>query len=77
VNEEVSYTFKRSFLLILNMGVIMILLNINYDIATINQNSSVNFLFSGQYDDFTADWYNVIGAIIILTMVFNIAFPVI
>lgn len=30
IDEEISYTFKRAFLLVLNMGLIMILLNFNY-----------------------------------------------
>jgi hypothetical protein len=37
----------------------------------------MNFMFAGKYDGFTADWYSVIGAIIIMTMIFNIAFPII
>ena len=58
------------------MGVIMILLNINFSSALFDA-QNISFLFSGKYDDFTADWYNNIGAVIILTMVFNIAFPII
>lgn len=71
-----SYTFKRAFLLILNMGVIMILLNINFN-QTLFNSQDISFLFTGKYDDFTADWYSNIGAVIILTMIFNIAFPII
>jgi hypothetical protein len=70
-----SYTLKRAFLLIMNMGLIMILLNINYNNSISIQ--EISFIFLGRYDDFTSDWYSYIGAIIILTMIFNIAFPII
>lgn len=60
-------------MLIMNMGLIMILLNINYN-STLN-NEDISFLFLGRYKDFTPDWYNNIGSIIILTMVFNILTP--
>jgi hypothetical protein len=74
IDEELSFTFKRAFLLIMNMGLIMILLNINYrNSIDLNQ---VSFIFLGKYDDFTSDWYENIGAIIILTMIFNIATPI-
>lgn len=33
------------------------------------------FLFQGQYEDITSDWYISIGSIIIMTMIFNITFP--
>jgi hypothetical protein len=59
----------------MNLGLIMILLNINYNNST--QLQEVSFIFLGKYDDFTSDWYFQIGAIIILTMIFNIAFSVI
>ena len=75
VNAELSYAFKRAVLLTLNLGLIMILLNVNYknDIKL----QQVNFVFLGQYDDFTSDWYYGIGTVIIFTMIFNIAFPII
>jgi hypothetical protein len=37
----------------------------------------MSFMFAGKYDGFTADWYSVIGTIIIMTMIFNITFPII
>jgi hypothetical protein len=73
--EQISYAFKRGFLLMMNMGLVMILLNINYKNTT--QLQEVSFIFLGKYTDFTSDWYNNIGGIIILTMVFNIAFSLI
>jgi hypothetical protein len=76
VNEEISYTIKRAFLLILNMGVIMILLNINFTGGVFSY-QNMSFIFTGKYDDFTSDWYSNIGSLIILTMIFNIAFPII
>ena len=59
----------------MNMGLIMILLNINYNQTTTF--SSISFIFLGRYSDFTSDWYDNIGGIIILTMIFNIAFSII
>lgn len=73
--EQTSYAFKRAFLLMMNMALVMILLNINYN-QTVTF-SSINFIFQGKYTDFTSDWYENIGGIIIMTMVFNIAFSVI
>lgn len=68
-----SYTVKRAFILIMNMGLIIVLLNFNYkgEVSL----SQLSFLFEGQYKDLTSDWYIKIGSIIILTMIFNIAFP--
>jgi len=54
-DELFSYTIKRAFLLIMNMGLIMILLNINYS-GSLNL-SQVSFLFTGNYTDMTSDWY--------------------
>ncbi len=31
IDEELSFTLKRAFLLVMNMGLIMILLNYNYN----------------------------------------------
>ena len=67
-----SYAYKRTVLLTLNMGLIMILLNINYNNSSTLR--EVSFIFLGKYTDFTSDWYENIGAIIILTMAFNITF---
>ena len=74
IDEELSFTIKRAFLLVMNMGLIMILLNYNYN-GQINL-TEVSFIFLGKYDDFTADWYESIGSIIILTLIFNIATPI-
>lgn len=60
--------------MIMNMGLIMILLNYNYKNSI--DLSQVSFIFLGKFDDFTPDWYESIGAIIILTMIFNIATPI-
>jgi len=56
------------------MGIIMILLNFNYNNSIGIQ--SLNVLFTNRYDDFTPDWYLHIGSIIILTMIFNIMTPI-
>jgi hypothetical protein len=68
-----SYILKRSFILIMNMGLIIVLLNFNYrkDLSP----KELLFLFQGQYRDITSDWYITIGSIIIMTMIFNIMFP--
>ena len=59
----------------MNSALIMIILNMKYSGGTAP--SEVGFLLQGRYGDFTADWYSNIGSVIILTMVFNITFPVI
>ena len=56
------------------MGLIMILLNLKFDVKNAE---AVGFLFSGEYSDLTADWFISIAPIIVLTMIFNIAFPLI
>jgi len=58
------------------MALIIILLNINYGKSTVDF-SSFSFLLQGKFNDITADWYMNIGTIVILTMIFNIAFPII
>lgn len=74
-NELASFTAKRSFMLVMNMALIMIILNMKYSTGTdMNQ---VSFLLQGRYSDFTPDWYVGIGTVIILTMIFNISFPII
>lgn len=60
----------------MNMALIIILLNINYGKSNIDF-SSFSFLLQGKFDDITADWYMNIGTIVILTMIFNISFPII
>ena len=75
-NELYSYTIKRAFLFIMNMGLIIILINTQY-----NQQpsflSQFRFLVQGKYKDISADWYLNIGSIIILTLFFNVSFPII
>lgn len=39
--------------------------------------TQVGFLLQGRYNDLTPDWYNNIGTVIIMTMIFNISFPII
>jgi hypothetical protein len=56
------------------MGLIMILLNLNYKKSL--DLEEISFIFLGRFDDFTVDWYENIGSIIILTMIFNIATPI-
>jgi hypothetical protein len=73
--ELFSYTVKRAFLLIMNMALIMIILNMKYS-SGLDMNQ-FSFLLQGKYNDLTPDWYINIGAIIILTMIFNITFPII
>jgi hypothetical protein len=75
-NQLYSYTIKRSFLLVMNLGLVMILINEQFSSNPINA-GGLSFLFQGTYVDFTAAWYINIGSIIILTLLFNIMFPVI
>lgn len=58
------------------MALIMIILNMNYSSNTPNV-AQFTFLNQGKYNDLTSDWYLNIGTIIILTMIFNITFPII
>ncbi len=69
-----SFTLKRSFILIMNMGLIIVLLNFNYQ-GDLHNIQSINFLFQGQFKDLTSDWYIKIGSIVVMTMIFNIMFP--
>ena len=76
-NELYSYTIKRAFLFIMNMGLIIILINTQYNQNPSDLTTSFRFLVQGKYKDITADWYVNIGSIIILTMIFNVSFPLI
>jgi hypothetical protein len=62
----------------MNMGLIIVLLNFNFkgdfNINTNNINQ-IHFLFQGHFNDLTSDWYIKIGPIVIMTMLFNIFFP--
>jgi hypothetical protein len=75
-NELYSYTIKRAFLFIMNMGLIIILINTQYNTDP-SFTVAFSFLVQGKYKDVTADWYINIGSIIILTMLFNVSFPLI
>lgn len=75
-NQMFSYILKRSFLLIMNMGLIILVLNFKFSTENIDASNQVNFLFRGRFDDLTSDWYIGVGPIIIVTMVFNIIFPI-
>lgn len=77
-NQLFSFTIKRAFLLIMNMGLVVILLNTQYSHdPNFAQDSPFSFLVQGKYGDISADWYLNIGTILILTMLFNITFPLI
>ena len=58
----------------MNMGLIIVLLNFNYQ-GDLHNIQSINFLFQGQFKDLTSDWYIKIGSIVVMTMIFNIMFP--
>ena len=68
-----SYIIKRSFILVMNMGLIIILIKLNY--SNFLRIRDLSFLFQGTYKDLTSDWYQQIGVIIILTLAFNIVIP--
>lgn len=53
--ELYSYIIKRSLMLILNMGLIIILIKLKYNSSF--QIQDLNFLFQGTYNDITSDWY--------------------
>jgi hypothetical protein len=74
-DELYSYTIKRSFMLIMNMVLIMIFLNMKYTTGT--NMTQASFLLQGRYNDLTPDWYSNIGTVIVMTMIFNISFPII
>lgn len=61
----------------MNMGLIIILINTQYNQNPSELITSFRFLVQGKYKDLTADWYVNIGSIIILTMFFNVSFPLI
>ena len=76
-SELYSYIIKRAFVLIMNMGLIMILLKLQYSADLEFSVKGLYFIFVGTYTDITADWYLDIGVIIILTLSFNIFIPLI
>jgi hypothetical protein len=58
----------------MNLGLIMIILNLNF--AVQSHSSSIQFLFDGSYLDISSDWYLKIGSALVLTMMFNIFLPI-
>lgn len=60
-------------MLVMNMGLIIILLKLNFK-STFSINN-LSFLFMGVYTDITTDWYYDIGVIIIMTLAINIFIP--
>jgi hypothetical protein len=54
----------------LNTGVIIFIVNLNLGFY-------IKWFpaFSGSYDEFTVEWYRVVGSTIILTMIINIVSP--
>lgn len=68
-----SYIVKRTFVLVMNMGLVIILLKLKYEDTA----EAWDFLFLyGTYKDITPDWYLEIGVIITLTLGINIMIPI-
>eukprot|EP00347_Sterkiella_histriomuscorum_P007541 403348527 len=69
-NLILSSMYKMFIVSFINTGLVIFVVNVNLGI-NIN-----NFpLFAGEYDEFTTDWYRVIGSTISFTLLFNIVSP--
>lgn len=62
--------YKLFIVSFINTGVIIFVVNVNLGI-----NIERFPLFAGDYEEFSVDWYRVIGATIAFTLLFNIVSP--
>ena len=53
----------------LNSGILIILMSANFDKPILRQ------IFTGQYNDFTSEWYTDVGQIIKINLMTNAAYP--
>lgn len=66
---ERELTWKMFVGLFFNTGVIILCVNAYIDAV------NVGFLFKGEYDDFVPEWYEIVGASLLLTMILNMVNP--
>jgi hypothetical protein len=70
--EKASSIVKMFLIQLINTGIVILLVN-----ARIQDIALPSFipLFQGKYEDFTVEWYRVVGSTISFTMLINIASP--
>lgn len=56
-----------------NTGLILLVINSDFG-AQDNKDipSQIKFLFGGQYNDLTPEWFNNVGTVLLLTMIVNV-----
>ncbi|EAR88902.2 transmembrane protein, putative (macronuclear) [Tetrahymena thermophila SB210] len=64
-----SFIIKTFIAQFINTGLILLLTNINFDITT---TGTLQFLFGGNYDDLSPEWFKNVGTVIILTLLINV-----
>ncbi|KAL4505499.1 hypothetical protein ABPG72_002561 [Tetrahymena utriculariae] len=64
-----SFIIKTFVAQFINTGLILLLTNINFDITT---TGTLQFLFGGNYDDLSPEWFKNVGSVIILTLLINV-----
>ncbi|KAL4456640.1 hypothetical protein ABPG74_000747 [Tetrahymena malaccensis] len=64
-----SFIIKTFVAQFINTGLILLLTNINFDITT---TGAMQFLFGGNYDDLSPEWFKNVGTVIILTLLINV-----
>ncbi len=73
ISEETRSIMRVVFIIqFLNTGPILLMIN-----ADITQITIYDFWDEGRYTDFSVNWYKDVAGIIISTMIFNIAYPII
>jgi hypothetical protein len=63
---------KMFFIQLINTGLLILIVNAKVSEVTLPEFFPI---FAGKYTDFTVEWYRVVGATIVLTMMINIISP--
>ncbi|CAG9332151.1 unnamed protein product [Blepharisma stoltei] len=74
--EQLAIMNKLFFVLFFNTSMINLFVNANFeDLVFVKDLAFKDYLFNGDYDDFSRDWYTKVGATIVVTMFIGIASP--
>merc|ERR1719163_486311 len=71
--EQVALTWKLFFGLFFNTGMVVTLVNAGN--PELRDSLPTKFLFNGQFEDFTPDWYEGVGQALTITMLINAVNP--
>ncbi|CAG9312667.1 unnamed protein product [Blepharisma stoltei] len=74
--EQLSIMNKLFFVLFFNTSIITLMVNANFkDLVFVKDLAFKDYLFNGDYSDFSRDWYTKVGSTILITMFIGVASP--